>query len=77
MTGEQRTDDGGQLMVKGREVDMSSRIESFPELNVYKKAFELQKEHLELFKKCREIGKMLGKMLCEPQKWCARFGDNK
>jgi len=34
------------------------------------------KEHTELYKKCKEIGRMLGKMLCEPQKWCARFSDN-
>ena len=34
------------------------------------------KEHKELYKSCKEIGRMLGKMLCEPQKWCARYSNN-
>jgi four helix bundle protein len=33
-------------------------------------------EHGRLFLKCKEIGRMLGKMMREPEKWCARFGDN-
>ncbi len=30
-------------------------------------------DHKRLFQKYREIGKMLGKMMNEPEKWCARF----
>ena len=30
-------------------------------------------EHKRLLKKCQDIGKMLGKMMQEPEKWCARF----
>lgn len=30
-------------------------------------------EHSMLLEKCRKIGKMLGKMMAEPEKWCARF----
>ncbi len=30
-------------------------------------------EHQPLLQKCKEIGKMLGKMMQEPEKWCARF----
>jgi len=30
-------------------------------------------EHKVLLEKCRKIGKMLGKMMAEPEKWCARF----
>ena len=30
-------------------------------------------EHKKLLKKCKDIGKMLGKMMQEPEKWCARF----
>ena len=127
---------------------MSERIESFRDLNVYKKAFELQQEvfnltkrfpkeelysltdqirrssrsigantseawqkrryvahfvsnlsdahgeqaetqhwvdtcfaceyisdqvHGQLLEKCKEIGRMLGKMMKEPEKWCSRF----
>ena len=33
-------------------------------------------DHGRLFLKCKEIGRMLGKMMQEPEKWCARFGDN-
>jgi four helix bundle protein len=31
-------------------------------------------EHERLFQKYQEIGRMLGKMMNEPEKWCARFG---
>ncbi|MCJ7779055.1 MAG: four helix bundle protein [Sedimentisphaerales bacterium] len=30
-------------------------------------------EHNMLLEKCRKIGKMLGKMMAEPEKWCAKF----
>ena len=30
-------------------------------------------EHGQLLGKCKEIGRMLGKMMKEPEKWCARF----
>ena len=30
-------------------------------------------EHKDLLTKCKEVGKMLGKMMQEPEKWCARF----
>ncbi len=30
-------------------------------------------DHKRLFQKYREVGKMLGKMMSEPEKWCARF----
>ena len=30
-------------------------------------------EHKNLFDQCRYIGKMLGKMIKEPNKWCQRF----
>jgi four helix bundle protein len=30
-------------------------------------------EHEKLLKKCKDIGNMLGKMMQEPKKWCARF----
>jgi len=33
-------------------------------------------EHERLFQKCKQIGRMLGKMMNEPEKWCARFSDN-
>lgn len=33
-------------------------------------------EHGMLLEKCRKVGRMLGKMMAEPEKWCARF-DNK
>ncbi len=32
-------------------------------------------EHKRLLEKCKGIGRMLGKMLREPQKWCAQFSD--
>jgi four helix bundle protein len=32
-------------------------------------------EHEKLRSKCEEIGRMLGKMLKEPEKWCSRFMD--
>jgi four helix bundle protein len=32
-------------------------------------------EHRRLLQRCKEIGKMLGKMMQEPEKWCARFID--
>jgi four helix bundle protein len=31
------------------------------------------REHRQLLEKCRRIGRMLGKMMAEPQLWCARF----
>jgi four helix bundle protein len=31
------------------------------------------KERGILLEKCRKIGKMFGKMMAEPEKWCARF----
>ncbi len=34
-----------------------------------------RKEHKMLLEKCRKIGRMLGKMMAEPHKWCARFND--
>ena len=34
-----------------------------------------KKEHATLLEKCKKIGKMLGKMMAEPHKWCARFND--
>jgi four helix bundle protein len=30
-------------------------------------------QHKQLLEKCKEIGKMLGKMMNEPEKWRARF----
>ena len=30
-------------------------------------------EHRRLLRKCKEIGRMLGKMMSEPEKWCRRF----
>jgi len=30
-------------------------------------------DHQRLLGICKEIGKMLGKMMNEPEKWCARF----
>jgi len=30
-------------------------------------------EHERLFRKCKDIGRMLGKMMNEPEKWCGRF----
>jgi len=35
----------------------------------------LGKEHKRLLEKCKRIGRMLGKMMAEPEKWCARFND--
>jgi len=32
-----------------------------------------QEDHEKLRSKCEEIGRMLGKMLKEPEKWCQRF----
>lgn len=32
-----------------------------------------EEEHGSLLKKCKEVGKMLGKMMQEPEKWCAQF----
>jgi four helix bundle protein len=32
-------------------------------------------EHDTLSEKCRTIGRMLGRMMAEPHKWCARFND--
>ncbi len=31
------------------------------------------RDHERLFEKYREVGKILGKMMNEPEKWCARF----
>jgi len=31
--------------------------------------------HKELLAKCKEIGRMLGKMMKDPENWCARFKD--
>ena len=28
-----------------------------------------------LIQECKEVGKMLGKMMQEPEKWCGRFSD--
>ena len=33
------------------------------------------KEHKMLLVKCKIIGRMLGKMMAEPHKWCARFNE--
>lgn len=30
-------------------------------------------EHKRLLKLCKEIGRMLGKMMNEPEKWCCRY----
>jgi four helix bundle protein len=30
-------------------------------------------EHKRLLEKCKKIGRMLGKMMAEPGKWCAKF----
>ena len=35
-----------------------------------------REEHERLFQKCKKIGGMLGKMMNEPEKWCARFSGN-
>ena len=32
-----------------------------------------EEEHAGLLKKCKEVGKMLGKMMQEPEKWCGQF----
>ncbi len=32
-------------------------------------------ERRKLLEKCKGIGRMIGKMLLKPQKWCARFCD--
>jgi len=31
------------------------------------------KEHVLLLTKCKRIGRMLGKMMAEPENWCAQF----
>lgn len=31
------------------------------------------KEHSVLLQKCKKISRMLGKMMAEPEKWCAKF----
>lgn len=31
------------------------------------------REHRGLMSRCEEIGKMLGKMMAQPEKWCGRF----
>jgi len=31
------------------------------------------KEHRTLLEKCKKIGRMLGKMMADPENWCARF----
>jgi len=31
------------------------------------------KDHRILLEKCKRIGKMLGKMMAEPEKWCTQF----
>lgn len=36
-------------------------------------AYISAKEHRSLLQKCKRIGRMLGKMLHEPDKWCAHF----
>jgi len=33
------------------------------------------KEHRVLSEKCSKIGRMLGKMMAEPQKWCAKLNN--
>jgi four helix bundle protein len=33
------------------------------------------KEHRILLEKCKRIGRMLGKMMAEPESFCARFND--
>ncbi len=33
------------------------------------------KEHRMLLEKSKKIGRMLGKVMAEPQKWCARFNN--
>jgi four helix bundle protein len=33
-------------------------------------------EHKTLLEKCRSIGRMLGKMMNEPESWCRRFKDS-
>ncbi|MBN1796149.1 MAG: four helix bundle protein [Sedimentisphaerales bacterium] len=32
-----------------------------------------ERKHNELLKKCRSIGKMLGKMMAKPEDWCKSF----
>lgn len=32
-----------------------------------------EREHEILLSKCTEIGRMLGKMMSEPEKWCGKF----
>ena len=32
-------------------------------------------EHKILLEKCRKIGRMLGKIMAEPHKWCAKFNN--
>ena len=32
-----------------------------------------EEKHESLIKKCKKTGKMLGKMMQEPEKWCGRF----
>ncbi len=32
-------------------------------------------QHKQLLGKCKEIGRILGKMMKEPEKWCSRFKD--
>ncbi len=34
-----------------------------------------KEDHQRLLGICKEIGKMLGKMMNEPEKWCSRFVD--
>ena len=36
-------------------------------------AYISSEEHGRLFLNCKEIGRMLGKMMQEPEKWCGRF----
>ena len=35
--------------------------------------YVLDNEHESLVKECKEIGKMLGKIMAEPEKWCRSF----
>ncbi|MBA7677985.1 hypothetical protein ES703_86252 [subsurface metagenome] len=33
------------------------------------------KDHQRLLGKCKKIGRMLGKMMAEPENWCSRFNN--
>ena len=66
---------------------MGDRIRSFRDLRVYQEAFRLQQEvfevskgkyvseeeHASLMNQCKQIGRMLGKMMANPGPFCRSY----